>query len=363
MWVYIVNLISFPVYALFFNSCWIKDKRKAVVAVASTQMFLILALRADNLGVDLGNYERAFYYISELSFPDLLSKLRFIKTAVLQPPHKLESGYVVLNWFIAALGGRFHTLLVVSALVVSIPYARLVYYKSEIPWLSFFIYCACTCFEFDFGILRQALAVAISIEAYLCVHKKKNARAFFWVLLAFTFHRTALVMLPILLIPKIKLKKTMLYSIYAVLVLIVVIFGREILNYVILISNKYHLSLGIYQVYDFQVNNLFLVLTIVIAGSILLGKNKIKENKYKIDFYMVFILYLLIILGMYQALFSRISKYYMVYLTILIPNILHIYRKRNMHWIFGLLVSALLLLFMVYSLRTSIIVPYRFFFS
>ena len=56
MAIYLLNFISIPIYDLL-----IKNKKKLVLIV-SLQLFLILALRADTLGVDLDNYKQFYEF-------------------------------------------------------------------------------------------------------------------------------------------------------------------------------------------------------------------------------------------------------------------------------------------------------------
>ena len=79
------------------------------------QMFLILALRADSVGVDLTTYKEAFDYISTLTYTDVLSRIRILHTALLPHPFDMESGWMILNWLISVLGFNFRILLVICA--------------------------------------------------------------------------------------------------------------------------------------------------------------------------------------------------------------------------------------------------------
>jgi len=51
MWIYLLVYLSIPIWNRVF-----KKNRIAFIAVVATEMFLILALRAPTLGVDLNNY-------------------------------------------------------------------------------------------------------------------------------------------------------------------------------------------------------------------------------------------------------------------------------------------------------------------
>lgn len=95
MTIYILNFLTLPLYGFIFN-------RRTLCFIASLQMFLILAFRADTIGVDLPTYQTGFEYISGLSFEDMAVTLHFFHFADLPHLWGFESGWVVLNWLVSA---------------------------------------------------------------------------------------------------------------------------------------------------------------------------------------------------------------------------------------------------------------------
>ena len=67
MWIYLLVYLSIPIWNRVF-----KKNRIAFITVVATELFLILALRAPTLGVDLDNYSGGYRYISSLSFADMI---------------------------------------------------------------------------------------------------------------------------------------------------------------------------------------------------------------------------------------------------------------------------------------------------
>lgn len=87
MTIYILNFLTLPLYGFIFN-------RRTLCFIAFLQMFLILALRADTIGVDLPTYQTGFEYISGLSFEDMAVTLNFFHFVDLPHLWGFESGWV-----------------------------------------------------------------------------------------------------------------------------------------------------------------------------------------------------------------------------------------------------------------------------
>ena len=194
MWVYLFNVITIPIYAFL-----IKDRKKFVLLVA-LQLFLISALRSITVGVDLDNYSAGYEYIKDLDFGDLLSRLRLSGLADIYYAFSYENGYAVLNWFSAHMGLSFHGFMVLCSVINIGAVSLFVYKYSKKPWISFVIFSTFGFLPFTFGILRQSLAIAMILFSYMFLDKNKKIYSLLFFLIAFSFHRTAILCLPLLLL-------------------------------------------------------------------------------------------------------------------------------------------------------------------
>ena len=228
MAVYILSFLSLPIYHLL-----VKDRRKYVMLVTA-QLFLILALRAPTLGVDLGNYSGGYAYISSLGFTDMLSRLRLISPAELVYPYSYESGYVVLNWLLGKIGIGFHAFLILHAAFCMSSFGLFIYRYSKAPWLSFAMFFSLSYFEYSFGILRQILAICILLFAVPFIERKKPIPFFLLVILAFTIHRTALIFAVFYLARYIKVTR-LVYLVNAAFWVLFIALSPLIFNVLILI--------------------------------------------------------------------------------------------------------------------------------
>lgn len=351
MGIYIYNFLSIPVYSKIF-------KRKIFIIIASIQMFLILALRADNLGVDLLTYSRGFEYISTLTATEMLSKLNFIQTASLPYPFSFESGWVVLNWIIGQIGFSFHVILVLCAAMNMYAIGKFIYCYSKIPWLSFSIICSLGIYTYMFGILRQALALSFVLMSLMLADKGKLIKAIIILILAFTIHRTAI--LGGLLLPFFKcdvIRKKRYRQIFMCWIPYFLLSGfiyRRVVSTIMLLFSQ-----G-YPEHGGQWNNLMTLLLIIVIGTILFCDfSKIKGKMLIVSFWAEMFAVYLETMGMYNDNFARSVQYYLIFIAIVIPYVLFNYsNKKTAFWAKGM-IAILLFLFMIYTLQGSELVPYR----
>lgn len=101
--------------------------------------------------------------------------------------------------------GNYQIFLLIVAVIIEVAVAILIYRYSPKPWLSFFMWNCIGFYVFGFSAVKQSLAMALLIFAYINIIEKKPVRFILWVLLAGTIHLPALAFLPAYLIAKLKL--------------------------------------------------------------------------------------------------------------------------------------------------------------
>ena len=352
MAIYILCFLTLPIYDVL-----IRDKRK-FVTVVTVQLFLVLALRDPTLGMDLVNYSGGYNYISSLGFTDLLSRLRLISTAELVFPYEYESGYVVLNWILGKLGISFHAFLVLHAAFIMTSFGIFIYRYSRLPWLGFSMLIAFSYFEYSFGILRQLLAIAILLYAVPYIENKKPIKFFLLVLLAFFFHRTAIVFAVLYLARYVKVTKIVYLvnaAIWAILIVVTPFLFNVVLKKILLFLGKQS-----YTGISFEWSHMTTLLLLFAALAFFTLDFSTMENKRSSIFCWGFLLTMPFqILAMSNAVFGRMILYYMVFGILLIPNIMAGYKKNRALseagkyalWLF-------LFVFTVYQYYDSPIVPY-----
>lgn len=374
MGIYLFNILSIPIYRIF-----IKDKKFFTIAI-SFQMFLIMALRDVTIGADLGNYADGFQYISTLGFAELISKLRFIRTADLIYRYSYESGYVVLNWFVAKLGFSFHGFLVILAAFNMISFGTFIYRYSKIPWLSFVLLSGLNMYEYAFGILRQSLAVSIVLWSVPYILEKKRVKTCLTILLAFMFHRTSVLFLPLLFfVEKPLTKKVFRYHmlVWACMMAVTPILYEKVLGKILKLIGK-----GRYAVVDFRLNNqILLMLAIAIIIYLFIDFRNFASRQEGLILWGYLLSIPVEIVGMCNDSFARSIEYYYIFVILLIPAVIAGYQFRGYYESDGKLsyfsikwsaairlfatvsVVLLVVLLMVYNLSDSLLIPYKLYFG
>ena len=170
-------------------------------------LFLLLSLRHISVGTDLREYERMFTLCQSTSFRHL-SELDW------------EVGYSIYSKLVSLISGNYRFFLIVTAAVTLLPiyvvYAR----EKRFSLLTVLLFINMPCFLMIFSGLRQAMAVSIGVLVYMALEKKRYVRGALLILLAASFHTSAVVL--VLLYPAFiwKVKSRHLLGIIPAMVLI-----------------------------------------------------------------------------------------------------------------------------------------------
>lgn len=353
MTIYLLNLFLIILFSII-----IKSKKKYVILI-SIQLFLILACRNVELGVDLPNYQAGFNYIKSLDFLDMLSRLNFIDIARLRYPFSYESGYVILNWIVSNLGINFHGFLIICALINIVSIGYFVYKYSDMPWLSFFILCTFGTFTYFFGIIRQSLALSFFLWSIHFAIENKKIKSLLFFMFAFLNHRAVVIMLPLYLF----LKRDVLSRKKIIILFLCSIPFFAMSNFIY--SNVISIIMAFfgkgYQGHSMQLNNL-LILLYVISFIVIITLNfkKIEKNKMVIISIIALIISLYVeIIGLYNDNFARSVQMYNAFLLINIPCVVKQYNSQKIVLMIKLIIIIALTLLYIYTLNGSEIVPYE----
>lgn len=350
MSIYVWNYISIPILAKIF-------KRKHFCVLAATQMFLILALRADYLGIDLITYRQAFDYISGLQFGEMLSRFRWINVAALPRPFSLESGWMFLNWMISVANLPFHALLVFCAAINMYACGTFIYKYSKTPWLSFCMIASMNTYIYMFGILRQSLSLSLVILAIdACCEKKKIRTIALW-LLAFLIHRTAIISLVLFVILKWNCAEKKKYIRFFLCWIPFVLVTPFIYSSVYKIMSAFGKG---YMGHGMEFNNLMiLLLGFGVIVWLFLDFRNLKTAMDTVPIWGLIAAIYWETIGLYNENLARSVQYFSVHISLLVPMVLYYYPSKKVARIGKLVVFAFCFVYMIYLLNGSAIVPYR----
>lgn len=176
----------------------IKNKNKAYVIIIGSWLFLVAALRNYTVGADTYTYLSRYIVFASSEWKSIFriaNRMMF------------EYGFAVTNKLLSYISSNPRILLVVAAFVIVSLFCFFIYKDSRIPWLSFFMYITLGMFGDSLSAMRQYIAVALILVAYNAIKNNKFVLFIVMVLLAAMFHRSALLVLPMFWISKIRFNK------------------------------------------------------------------------------------------------------------------------------------------------------------
>lgn len=162
----------------------------------------------------LGGYDRYIYGELFDDLADIRQEGRNVLTAYIFQQYPTELGYAYLNILISYFtANRYIFIFVVTLLIYLLYYINIKRYSSDyrIALLLFFG----LLFFFTFTYLRQMIGVGIAGLSFKFIYERKLWKFVIVVLIAASFHNSALILLPFYFIP---IKK---YSIGAIMVLMI----------------------------------------------------------------------------------------------------------------------------------------------
>lgn len=277
-------------------------------------IFFVMGLRHPDVGTDTNQY---LYLYNDRSL-DMLS-LEIFKFD--------EWGFYTLNTVINILGFENQGYILVVSLIISLSFSLFFYKYSKNIFLSFYLHLTIGLFSMSMSGLRQTLAMCLVLLAFHFLIRRKLVGFFASVLVAYTFHHSAIVFLPVFLLRNVTINKKR--GIVLLTVVTSTMFYRELFTPLIalvapdrylerydLISDAYH------------VNPLLILIAIAIPTVCLffwdnIGKLENKEKEiYSILFILSCINILLNILSLNSNMIGRLSFYFIPFNIILIPNII-----------------------------------------
>lgn len=345
------------IYLVIIDLIVADNNRAAKSILAALGFVLVLALRSPYCGVDLLSNER-FTEASYYSTFDAVKDMSFRSVYYFQSYSSFEIGFLFFTKIITLFTNNFQVFLVVIAVLQFIPIAFLFYKYSPNIILSYFVYGGLVLYLFSFSGLRQALAISICILAIENLFNKKTKFFILLVLLAYTFHRSSIIVFLIWPLSKIKMKPSIAISVVLFLLILSPFYGN-ILGYIVgfLFDNGRY---GHYLETQGSAITMFVVYAILLLLSFLRKRD---------DDYMRLLRWLVLLCVFAQSLgtlgngaLTRIGYYFNIYFALLMPEMLATLEKNGRKITNG--VSVILLCVYFYLVNSGgylNVVPYYFF--
>lgn len=182
MTVYLGLIAALILFSLLIKATVPERRRqeKIILFWSMAAVFLLLALKKDTVGIDIPGYEAQFQISAGTAWLDL-DYVYF------------EKGYILLMKLFSKNGLSFRLFTAAIYALLFTGYYRFLLRFSENVTLSVLMLLCYQFLVFHTSALRQTLAMAVCIHAFLALHKGHRLRYFLLTALAVTFHRSALI--------------------------------------------------------------------------------------------------------------------------------------------------------------------------
>lgn len=321
--------------------------RKISTSVFSTiiiypYILLLGVLRSEVLGVDTLNYKNNYWDVYKNL--DLLNAIKYDS----------DVGYGLMNWGISRFTSDFWVFrAILFAITFSIISVWIWKYSKNVA-LSYFIFIALGFIGFDFTILRQALAVSLSVWSYKYLIERKTFKFVLIVLLAAFFHKTALIMLLIypLLSKRVTELKKWIKIVYLIGAGSIVAIGGKV------IATLYHrndYTLDVNQGHGYSLL-LFYIGIFLIVYFFIQRISQRDELLYEYDIAISSIYVQIIATSL--SIFTRMLKYTTSYLFVLIPDVMDKLDKKTKNVMLVVVILVMSVLFLKSHGAEENIIPY-----
>jgi hypothetical protein len=314
MTIYIIIALCLLSFALLSEFGYFKNSKTAKAAflsVGSAILFFVSAFRFD-VGADYRPYTNAFNNLVILPTIELANQ-------------RMEKGYIFVNRYIQLFINDFQMLFVViSLIVILLVYAMLLRYCKN-PSLGLLCFYLLGFYFNSMNFMRNVIAALIVVFAYKYIKEKSFMKFIVVVLLASTFHISALAFIPFYFIFKFKFNYITLV-IYSIIWGILYIFSKPTMEYVTkYVYTSYSPLTSINMFSGIPIMYSMFVFVILVCAIML--KNDIEKNSEwgsmlicatYMHFYFLFI-------GAKHSILSRFDLYFgPIMAMILIPDIIRI---------------------------------------
>lgn len=314
MFVYLLNILSICVYALFFcRGEQTKLKRAFFLILCFFQCMIIACIRYD-IGSDYRWYSNGFKSMAESGFSDMTYG-------------DWELGFVFLNKLVGLFTKDPAVLIGIAAAISLSGTFYLIWRYSKNPFMSVFLFLNTYLFYLDLNYVRQAIAMSIMCFAYGFLQDRKFWRFLLLCVLAALFHLTVLYLIPVFFITFVKLNVKTL-PIYAAALILYFIASDAVLK---VVFSHFHTEYAESRFIKYGIAFYYAIYPILLClGMIALAF----YLKFQIPRSLNVLMHLMLLMGFWQivmtkhALFERFSYHTMSFLLIAVPEAISVFRDK-----------------------------------
>lgn len=224
-------------------------------------------------------------------------------------------GFFYFNKIIHTLFGEENQALLFSiALIIHVVLAVVVYRYSPAPWFSYLVWNCMGFYIFGFSAIKQALAMAFIMLAFIGIAEKKLRLYLIMMALAGSVHMPALVFLPAYWLAQLKVKPGIL-ALYLILGVAIFVFRNQ---FVAFIRTFYYEDDEI-MVHSGEIGSrMIMILGFTLFGLLFRGfRDPVVDNL----FHVMAIASILQMLAGFDNIFTRLTDYYFQFSVLYLPMV------------------------------------------
>lgn len=296
----------------------LKHNSKIYFISAGVSLILVMSLKAVTVGTDtiryLYEYQNAEFYLSKLV-------------------RNSERGYSYFNFIVNKMGLSFQVYISIISVFFVATISKLFYKYSNNIMMSYYLHVTVGLFAMSMTGLRQSLAISFTLIAFIHLMKNNRLLFFLFVFIGYTFHNSAVVFVSIYFLRNILLDRKKAIILY-VLSVSLFFFRGWIANFIEFITpDRYTRYWFMRDAINVNPLVILVALAIPLAAIIFWPKEDEKSRSEKNIISVLFIIscinFIVYFFALEIILLERISLYFMIYNTVLIPNIISKIRSKN----------------------------------
>jgi len=346
--------------------CSIKGAKSNVKFILfSALLCFLMAFKAESIGNDTYNYIYFFEYINEID-------------SLYDPFSRFEIGFQIYNKILGYISNDVQILFVISSVIC---FSCLIYStkKLSLNWIyTLFLFVGLRFYYFFLSGLRQSIAVSIILVSYVMLKEEKKIKYFLLVLLASTFHFSALIFLVAWPLRKLNFNRYNFLKIVTTTLILYIFFDNLLLMFLSVLPAYYSHYLDSDAVasnnlanYIYTLINLTFLLFAYYSGYIEKIRSKLNRlqgfDTSNIQLFFLLISTALSFIATRASILDRFVQYFWIFSIFSISNILfsmHDQKSRaGWYLIVSILVFAFNITLLIYRPMWTQIVPYRFFWN
>lgn len=345
---YFYFILSLSLAALLGSLNRNKTKGNLFIIYASFIIIILFqSLRKWTVGIDIVTYLDFFERLSTGSIIDFSDEFSSI-----------ETGFLIFNKVIAWFTSDNQIFLAIVSASIFIPIGYVIYKNSLNLYLSIIALITLGIFNFTFSGIRQSIAIAVVFLSYEFIKKRK----WFWfvliILLASTFHKSALVFLPAYPLYHLKIKKKHFVLVIGIIAIVFILKSFLLKFFVSTAFEKYDssellVSTGAYT--------MFFIMLLIYSFSIFVQRKS--EFSVALNAYSNYMLGAVIIqiAASESHVAMRAGYYYFIFIALLLPEIMATFKDKKVRNGLVFIIVVMCLFFYYLTTNASALNPYLFF--